>query len=367
MSACSSAYKGFEKAYQPNYEEFLSVLRREKTPSRAYFAELFLDDEIIEAVDKFFGISQDFKKDDPDYELKRFIAIHRFLGYDYITCSVEGAEMDYIYHNVSDTEGEQVRSVGREWMEEGTGPISSWEDFEKYSWPDVKNFTTKKLERLSQIIPDDMCICGRGGHFCENIVWLFGYENLCYKLFDDRKLIEAVIEKVTEIEVESWKLMLQFDKVKMMFASDDLGFKTGLMISPDDTREFVLPGHKKLAELAHDAGRVQLLHACGKKDDIYEDLIEDVKLDAIHSFEDTIEFVTDAKKIRGDRISLLGGIDMDFLCRSNEEAIRTRVLETLDICLPGGGYALGTGNTVANYIPLKNYLAMMDEGRLYSR
>ena len=35
-------------------------------------------------------------------------------------------------------------------------------------------------------------------------------------------------------------------------------------------------------------------------------------------------------------------------------------------CAPGGGYALGTGNTVANYIPVKNYLAMLEAGRDFS-
>ena len=64
-------------------------------------------------------------------------------------------------------------------------------------------------------------------------------------------------------------------------------------------------------------------------------------------------------------IALLGGIDLDFLCRSEPEAIRERVRDTLNICLPGGGYCLGTGNSVANYIPLDNYLAMLDEGLLY--
>jgi uroporphyrinogen decarboxylase len=34
--------------------------------------------------------------------------------------------------------------------------------------------------------------------------------------------------------------------------------------------------------------------------------------------------------------------------------------------MPGGGYCLGTGNTVANYIPLESYFAMLDEGRRYS-
>jgi uroporphyrinogen decarboxylase len=29
------------------------------------------------------------------------------------------------------------------------------------------------------------------------------------------------------------------------------------------------------------------------------------------------------------------------------------------------GYCLGTGNSVANYIPLDNYLVMLDEGRKF--
>jgi uroporphyrinogen decarboxylase len=33
----------------------------------------------------------------------------------------------------------------------------------------------------------------------------------------------------------------------------------------------------------------------------------------------------------------------------------------------GTGYCLGTGNSVANYIPVQNYLAMLDEGRRWNR
>ena len=62
---------------------------------------------------------------------------------------------------------------------------------------------------------------------------------------------------------------------------------------------------------------------------------------------------------------MIGGIDVDFLCRSDEQSIRRRVRDTLNVCQAGGGYCLGTGNSVANYIPLDNYLAMVDEGRLY--
>lgn len=67
----------------------------------------------------------------------------------------------------------------------------------------------------------------------------------------------------------------------------------------------------------------------------------------------------------GDRIALLGGLDVDFLCRADEAAVRRRTREALDVCQPGGGYCLGTGNSVANYVPPDNYLAMLGEGRRY--
>jgi len=96
-----------------------------------------------------------------------------------------------------------------------------------------------------------------------------------------------------------------------------------------------------------------------------EDLIEDVRIDGLHSFEDTIREVSAFKKQYGARLALLGGIDVDFLCRASEEQVRERVRRTLAACQPGGGYCLGTGNSVANYVPLDNYLAMLDEGRRF--
>ena len=38
----------------------------------------------------------------------------------------------------------------------------------------------------------------------------------------------------------------------------------------------------------------------------------------------------------------------------------TRLL--VERCAPGGGWALGSGNSVANYVPVDNFLAMLEEG-----
>jgi uroporphyrinogen decarboxylase len=136
-------------------------------------------------------------------------------------------------------------------------------------------------------------------------------------------------------------------------------------MSPDFLRAKILPWHARCARIAHAKGKPYLLHSCGNLDQIMEDLIQDVGIDGKHSYEDTILPVTEAKRRYGGRISILGGIDMDFLCRAKAPAVRKRVRDTLTVCMEGGGYCLGTGNTVANYVPLDAYLAMLDEGRRY--
>jgi len=57
---------------------------------------------------------------------------------------------------------------------------------------------------------------------------------------------------------------------------------------------------------------------------------------------------------------------MDFLCRTDEATLRKKIREILDICMAGGGYCLGSGNTISKYVPLHNYLVMLDEGQRWS-
>ena len=356
----------FEVDVKPDWEGLLGCIRRKGTPRRVHHIELFLDAEVQDEISGRFDLLAGLDEDDPYFDLKRAIRVQRCLGYDYVRQGLDAVDMPLHRAETVDTAGLQ-REGGRSFMDERKGPISNWEEFEKYPWPDPSKFTTRALDWYEENMPDDMCVIGSGGfaHFAELVTWLMGYETLCYTLYDNRDLVRAIADRLIEIYTASLQLLLEFDRVKVIWGSDDLGFKTGTLISPRDLREFVLPGHKKMAAMSHAAGRPYLLHACGKLEAIMEDLIEDVKIDAKHSFEDTIEDVRDTKKRYGDRIALLGGIDVDFLCRADEEKIRRRVRETLDMCHPGGGYCLGTGNSVANYIPVDSYLVMVDEGRRY--
>lgn len=357
----------FSHPVQPDWEALVRCILRQGTPARVHHIELFLDAEVQTAICERYDLLADLDPGDPFYAQKRQIILQRFLGYDYVRVGLEGLDMPLKRTTIADSAA-LARAGGRSFMEEHAGPITSWEDFEAYPWPDPDAASTRSLEWYERNLPDDMCLIGSGGfaHFAEYLTWLMGYETLCYALYDQRDLVAAIAARLLEMYRKVVARLLSFDRVKIIWGSDDMGFRSGTLISPRDMREFVLPGHKLMAEMSHAAGRPYLLHSCGNLSAIMEDLIEDVRIDAKHSFEDTIESVIEDKRLYGDRIALLGGIDVDFLCRATPDAIRARVRQTLDVCMPGGGYCLGTGNSVANYIPLDNYLAMVDEGRRYA-
>lgn len=352
---------------KPNYEALLANLRREGTPKRVHYLELFLDGEIKQSIIKRYGIGSDIPEGDPYRHWKMEIAVQRFLGYDYLSCGIEGMGFPRETLISEDTTGiEGQKRAQRGWTDEHKGPVNSWEDYEKYPWPDPANFTTQNLEWLSNNLPDDMCLVAGCHSIFEQVTWLMGYERLCFAIHDTPDLVDAMFNKIGSIFNEVAKLIAQFERVEIMFGGDDMGFKTGPMVGPEVLIGKSFPWHKKNAEVAHEAGKIYMLHACGDLTLLMDSLINYVKIDGRHSFEDEIEPVTLAKERYGSQIALLGGIDVDFLCKASEKQIRERVRNTLDICHPGGGYCLGSGNSVVNYMPVDNYLTMIDEGRRYS-
>ena len=119
--------------------------------------------------------------------------------------------------------------------------------------------------------------------------------------------------------------------------------------------------------MAHRHGKPIILHSCGNLVEIMDDLVA-YGYGGKHSFEDAIQpGILELHRKYGQKIALLGGIDVDFLCRSSEDAIRQRVRAYIDAMGPEGGYCLGSGNSIPGYVPIEKYWAMLDEGLKYGR
>jgi len=280
-----------------------------------------------------------------------------------------GQVMDIPRLRLDATDTAELSRGERSWVDENRGIINSWEDFDRYPWPRPEDVDYSDLEYVGSHLPDGMKLifqCEPGGQL-ELCMWLMGYEPFALTLADDPTLIEAISNKVGELLLNVFATAAEIPGVAALWLGDDMGFKTGTMVSPEALRRYVFPWQKQFAGVARAHSIPFLLHSCGNLTKVMPDLITDVRIDAKHSFEDVIEPVAEAKRHYGEHLALLGGLDMDYLCRATPEQVRGRTRELIDQCAPGGGWALGSGNTVANYVPIRNYLAMLDEGHKYGR
>ena len=342
--------------WEPDFNRLLKVLKREGEPDRVPFIEFFID---YRAGEPLVGPQPEDPEAGAAYRVKWF----QTLGFDYVMGQhTFGFPRPGIGLAADDTSAERPNEK-RGWRDEHRGPIASWDDFEQYQWPEVKDASFAEYEKLEQLVPDGMKVLPNlPGGVLENLTDFFGYEQLCFALIELPDLVQAVVDAVGSRELELAETQASFDCIGAILLNDDLGFKTQTMISPADLRQFVFPWHAKIVAAAHKAGKPCMLHACGNLREVMDDIIG-YGMDAKHSFEDVIQPVAEFKAQYGSRIAALGGIDVDVLAAGTEEQVRAYTQRTIEACAPGGGWALGAGNSLTNYIPAANYLAMLDEGK----
>ncbi|RLF03189.1 MAG: uroporphyrinogen-III decarboxylase-like protein, partial [Thermoprotei archaeon] len=264
-----------------------------------------------------------------------------------------------------------LRRPKRVWQDEHRGVIEDREDFDEYPWPDLAELQEEYMllyDAGRKELPEGMMIVPlTPGGVLENVMWLMGTVPFARALYRDPGLVRRMFERVGEVLAFYCDLCSECEMVGAMTMGDDMGYKSGPMISPRHLREYVFPWHKRCVESVHRHGKPFILHSCGNLKTVMEDLIEHVGIDAKHSFEDESYPVTEYKELYGDRIAILGGVDMDKLSRMPASQFAEYVREIIRRCAPGGGYALGCGNSVANYIEIENYLLMLEIGRKYGR
>ena len=241
--------------------------------------------------------------------------------------------------------------------------ITDRASFEAYDWPNPDDYDYSALKEIKDYLPDGMklMVFGPNG-VLENVIGLVGCDNLCYMLYEDPALVQELFEEVGSRLVRYYEIAVKFDSVGVIMSNDDWGFNTQTFLSVEDMRKYVFPWHKKIVETAHKVGKPAILHSCGYMFDVMEDIITDMHYDGKHSYEDNILPVELSYERWGGRIAIMGGIDVDFLIRSSTEEIKARCLNMLHIAKDKGGYALGSGNSIPEYIPYEKYMAMVEAG-----
>jgi len=340
------------RKHYADFDELLKVLHREKTERPVLF-EIFFDKEYYEffADRSFAGIRHNSLE-----ELE--LVVQAFYNAGYVYASIYGSEFGFPRQAQ-----EHLKSIS---LNEGS-VIHDWDSFNSYQWMDPDRCDYSKLQAIEGKLPDNMKIVVMGpGGVLENVMALVGYDNMCYMLYENPELLQAVFDRVGSSTLRYYEKSLQYPSVGAIISNDDWGFNTQTFLSTEDLRKYVFPWHKKIAEAAHRAGKPAILHSCGNMNKVFDDIIDDMKYDGKHSYEDNIFSVEKSIEKWGGRIAILGGLDLNFFINACLDEVKKRAKKLADIGVNKGGYALGSGNSLCYYIPREKALAMIDIAINYS-
>jgi uroporphyrinogen decarboxylase len=261
----------------------------------------------------------------------------------------------------------QQQESTRLWAEEGQGLIRDDASFDNFPWPDPDSDDYSALDRLGKILPPDMKVIVNVGYIFTAPWMLMGLESFCIGLAARDPLPTRIIQRVSQIQYRVVENVLQFDCVGAIRMPDDFGYTTGLIVSPRLLREHVFPTNKKIGDLVVASGLPYLCHSDGKLYDVIDDLIA-CGFNALHPCEPASMDIAALKQKYQGRLCLCGNINLDStLTLGTPQEVEEEVKLRLRTVAPGGGYCCGASNSVPEYVPFENYLAMIETVKKYGQ
>jgi uroporphyrinogen decarboxylase len=283
-------------------------------------------------------------------------------GYDYVklqpVADFNPAKIGLSEHVTFNEDG----TLFRKWAAEGSGVISSMEDFELYQFPRKSDFDYWKFEQIRSILPSGMGVIGQYGDIFTMTWEMMGFETFSLAIFENPDLVKALNEKVGELVVSMFEYFAQSDAVDALWYSDDIAFTGGLLVSPATLHEYFFPWLRRIGDLARMYNKPLLYHTDGVLWDVFEDII-DCGVDALHPIEPKAMAIAEVKAKYGDRLCLLGNVDVDILSRGTKEQIRGIIKDNIENVGFNGGYCAGSGNSIPEYVKYENYLALLSATR----
>ena len=243
---------------------------------------------------------------------------------------------------------------------------NSLQEVEEYSWPNPEYLDfTDVIERIKRF-PDKAVFTGMWSPFFHKVSDFFGMENYFVKMYTNPQIVEAVTSHIVDFYVEANKRFFEVlgDNADIFFFGNDFGTQQDLLLSPDLFKKFVLPGFKRLIEVAKDYDKKVLLHSCGS---IYKviPLLIDAGIDALHPLQAkarNMEPEKLASEFKND-IAFVGGVDtQQLLVNATPKEVKEEVYRLKDIF--GGNYIVSPSHeALLPNVPLENTLAMVEAAK----
>jgi len=143
---------------------------------------------------------------------------------------------------------------------------------------------------------------------------------------------------------------------------EDMGFKERPFMSPAMYRELIQGAHKKTIGYAHSLNLPVIMHSCGFVEPLLPYMVE-AGIDCLQVIE--VKAGMDLLRIYknfGDKIALMGGIDVRCLYTNNREIIDRELESKIPIVKKGYGYVLHSDHSIPNTVEYDTLKYFFEKG-----
>lgn len=182
-----------------------------------------------------------------------------------------------------------------------------------------------------------MNFADRWGGFFGPLRNLMGVENLCLAFYDNPGLVERMMDQRVEAIIAITERVLAEVEIDTFGFWEDMGFKTGSLLSPEQFRKFMLPRYAQVTAWLRSQG---VAHVGVDSDGDVSELIPlwlEAGLDFVWPFEVAAGMdVVALRREYGKDLNMLGGIDKRAVAIGGQ-----RMREEVDRVMPvveSGGY-----------------------------
>jgi uroporphyrinogen decarboxylase len=192
---------------------------------------------------------------------------------------------------------------------------------------------------------------------------LCGHESLLIAMAMDPEWVQDMCDVYTTLTINLFEILYAKEGLPDgMWFWDDLGFKHRPFMSQSMYRQIIFPAHKRLFDFAHSKGLPVVLHTDGLIESLIPQLIE-AGVDCLQPLEAKAGMdLVKVKKLYGDRLALIGGMDARVLVSNDLEAVRAELEAKIPQAMAGSGYVLQVDHSVPDQVDYATYKYFVEKG-----
>ncbi len=143
---------------------------------------------------------------------------------------------------------------------------------------------------------------------------------------------------------------------------EDMGYKQHPFMSPRMYREIIQPAHTQTIRWAHSQGLPVIMHSCGYIEPLIPGMLE-AGIDCLQVIE--VKAGMDLLRLYknyGERLSLMGGIDVRVLYNNDRAEIDAELEAKIPVVKGHYGYALHSDHSIPNNVHPDTYRYFVEKG-----